>query len=313
MLKVSVVVPVYNSGLYLRECIESVLNQTYKNIELVLVNDGSKDDSGIICQSYTSDSRVLYLYQQNQGVSVARQNGVDHATGEWVLFVDSDDTIPLDSIEKMISISSGVDIVAGATDRDRRHKLLPDLISSEEYVKLLYSENFGPSPVCKLFKRTLFTNNTIRQFKKFASGEDLLMNLSISVSNNRDVRVCKDCVYFYRLNESSATHSFRKSYDYCLSYFGVKEQIVTGSIQGFEIGKLGIRQKIRFFYQIVHGLNFKNDRKNGFVNSLKEDIIKYQPLNFMDRVALNSENRGLLKIMYYLYRIRVRATRRLYF
>lgn len=313
MSKVSVVVPVFNSGIYLRECIESVLNQTYQNIELILVNDGSKDDSGIICQSYTSNSKVIYIYQHNQGVSVARQNGVDHSTGEWVLFVDSDDTIPLDSIERMINMSSNVDIVAGATDRDRRHKLLPDQIGPKEYKELLYSENFGPSPVCKLFKRTLFTNDTIRQFKQFASGEDLLMNLSIAVSNNKDVRICKELVYNYRQNLNSATYSFMKSFDYCELYFNTKKKIVNGSITCDSEIKLGLRQRIRFFYQTVLAQGFNNEVKHPFVQELYTDITNAERYNIIDRLALKSKNAKLQKLFYYVYRVRVRLSGRLYF
>lgn len=313
MSKVSVVVPVYNSGIYLRECIESVLNQTYQNIELILVNDGSKDDSGIICQSYSSNNKVKYIYQQNQGVSVARQNGVDHSTGEWILFVDSDDTIPLDSIERMINISSDVDIIAGATDRDSRHKLLPDIIGPEEYIELLYSENFGPSPVCKLFKRTLFTNGTIRQFKQFASGEDLLMNLSIAVSNKKDVRICKESVYCYRMNESSATHSFRYTYDYCEQYFFAKEMIIKDLFSIDKTKALGIRQKIRFFYLALASSNYCVERENNFVRALLLDIRRFQSNDLIDRFALRCENPYLLRICYYVFRIRVRLTGRLHF
>ena len=311
--KVSVIVPIYNSERYLRECIDSILNQQYKDIELILVNDGSTDESGRICESYSSNHNVKYIFQTNQGVSVARQNGVNNAEGYWILFVDSDDTLPANAIAQLMSISSNVDIVAGATDRDKRHKTLPDYISALDYVKMLYSENFGPTPTSKLFKISLFSDNTVKQFKQFASGEDLLMNLSLAVANKKDVRVCKDSTYHYRKNDNSVTHKFRKTYEYCSKYFVIKENVVKNMLQRDEAQRLGLRQKIRFFYQIVVGAGFVNDNSDDFVKNLKGDLIKYQPYNFLDRVALTSNNRLFLRMMYYLYRIRTRVSGRVYF
>ena len=313
MPTVSVVIPIYNSERYLEECILSVLNQSYKNIELILVDDGSSDNSGSICNRFCDRKNVRYIRQINRGVSFARQSGVNAATGEWILFVDSDDTIPFDSIQKMVSISAGVDIVAGATNRDHRHKLLPDYISSGEYTDLLFSENFGPSPVCKLFRHSLFSDNTIKQFGNYASGEDLLMNLSLAVSNKKRVRVCKEPIYYYRSNECSTTHRFQYTFDYCLSYFQSKESIVKEHLSNEAITILGLRQKIRFFYHVVVSSGFHNNNAHPFVKELFTDLSKYQRYNVFDRFALICTNRTLLKLTYYFYRLRVRITRRLYF
>lgn len=89
---ISIIVPIYNAELYLRECIESILNQTYKDIELILVDDGSTDSSSFICNEYVSnDSRVKYFYKENSGVSNARNFGIDKASGDYLMFIDSDD------------------------------------------------------------------------------------------------------------------------------------------------------------------------------------------------------------------------------
>ena len=103
MCKVSVVVPVYNSEKFLEYCIQSILNQTYTNIELILVNDGSTDNSLNICAKYKlEDDRVVVINQKNMGVSVARNNGIIHATGEYLQFVDSDDFVDINMTEKLI-------------------------------------------------------------------------------------------------------------------------------------------------------------------------------------------------------------------
>ena len=94
---ISVIVPVYNVEPYLRECIESILGQTYRDFELILVNDGSTDDSGTICDEYAAqDTRIRVLHQKNSGVSVARNVGLDSVQGEYIAFVDSDDRVSKD-------------------------------------------------------------------------------------------------------------------------------------------------------------------------------------------------------------------------
>ena len=92
--KISVIVPVYNTEKYLKQCIESILNSTYRNFEIILVNDGSTDRSEKICRYYSKkDPRVKVLNQEHSGVSTARNKGIDSSEGEWIVFVDSDDRI----------------------------------------------------------------------------------------------------------------------------------------------------------------------------------------------------------------------------
>lgn len=93
----SIIIPVYNVEPYLKECLNSVLNQSYKNLEILIVDDGSTDNSGLICDSYCYDPRVTVFHQPNSGVSVARNTALDHASGEYIFFVDSDDFIHPDT------------------------------------------------------------------------------------------------------------------------------------------------------------------------------------------------------------------------
>ena len=109
---ISVIIPVYKAEEYLERCVDSVLAQTYSNLEIILVDDGSPDNSGQICDRYAEkDSRVKVIHKKNGGVSSARNAGLDVATGEFVAFVDSDDFIAPDMYEKlMVSLSSGSDL-----------------------------------------------------------------------------------------------------------------------------------------------------------------------------------------------------------
>ena len=100
--KISVIVPVYNVKLYLHKCVDSILNQTYQNIEVLLIDDGSTDGSSDICDSYTEkDSRIKVVHKKNGGLSSARNTGLDMATGEYILFVDSDDYIDIEMIRRL--------------------------------------------------------------------------------------------------------------------------------------------------------------------------------------------------------------------
>ena len=110
---VSIIVPVYNVEKYIEECIDSLINQTYKDIEVILVDDGSTDASGEICDRYAQkDSRVKVYHNENDGPSKARNFGLDKATGEFVTFVDSDDWIESEAIELLISvIEDDIDVI----------------------------------------------------------------------------------------------------------------------------------------------------------------------------------------------------------
>lgn len=108
---VSVIIPVYNVAPYLREALDSVVQQTYSNLEILIVDDGSTDGSGEICEEYRSDDRVQVIHQENRGLSAARNTGLDRAAGEYIAFLDSDDAWRPDFIEKMLEAVENADIV----------------------------------------------------------------------------------------------------------------------------------------------------------------------------------------------------------
>ena len=110
MVKVTVIIPVYNTEKYLAECIESAINQSLRDIEIILVDDASPDNAGKICDEYAAkDSRIKVIHQENQGVSAARNNGLEHANGEYVYFLDSDDMIEESFLEKAYNVAKAND------------------------------------------------------------------------------------------------------------------------------------------------------------------------------------------------------------
>lgn len=142
---VSVIVPVYNCKEYLPKCIESILNQTYPQIQLILVDDGSSDGSGEICDTFAAkDRRIQVIHQKNQGVSAARNAGLDAAAGEYLLFVDSDDQIAADTIETSLNgfVDDTIDVVVfGVTkirERESSQQPLPMEVGIYAKEEMLY-------------------------------------------------------------------------------------------------------------------------------------------------------------------------------
>ena len=106
MVKVSVIVPVYNGGDFIETCIKDILNQTLKDIELILVNDGSEDNTLDICKKYAEyDNRIILINQENKGVSIARNNGINKAKGKYICFIDSDDRIKEEYLETLYNLA----------------------------------------------------------------------------------------------------------------------------------------------------------------------------------------------------------------
>ena len=114
-MRLSIIVPVYNVESYLSECIESVLNQIYPNYEMILIDDGSTDGSGVLCDELAAkDARIRVIHQENGGLSAARNTGIRNSTGDYILFLDSDDFLDPDATEELLSCqSSGVDVLMG--------------------------------------------------------------------------------------------------------------------------------------------------------------------------------------------------------
>ena len=131
-MKVSVIVPVYKVEKYLKKCIDSILNQTYRDLEVILVDDGSPDQCGTICDRYgREDSRVHVIHKENGGLSDARNTGVERASGEYILFVDSDDYIEPELVEKTVKAAekTGCDLVMFDYIREEENLAFPAIRS----------------------------------------------------------------------------------------------------------------------------------------------------------------------------------------
>ena len=209
---ISVIVPIYNVQLYLCECVESLLNQTYKNIEIILIDDGSTDASGAIGDRYAKmDKRVRIVHQNNQGLSAARNKGIELSQGDYLFFVDSDDFIEPSALERLYNritlddsqIAIGAMQRIGRLDSTRFGDLRDEIISGTDAVKRLYGpSSYVMTSICgKLFKKSLF--ETIR-FPVGKMHEDNFITHKLYLKSDR-ISTASNYVYAYVFRNGSLT------------------------------------------------------------------------------------------------------------
>ena len=216
--KVSVIVPVYKVEAYLQECIDSILAQTFTDFELILVNDGSPDNCGAICdQNAARDSRIRVIHQENQGVTRARANGVAAAKGEFINFVDSDDTIPTHSLATLAAHADGAtDIVLGKYQGGK----CPDAgeIPIDKYREITVTcSTIHGGPYARLFRRTLFDNKVFATPTCVRYGEDHVMNIHLAYKAQGRIYSTNTTVYYYRSNADGAATTC-KTPEYIAAY-----------------------------------------------------------------------------------------------
>ena len=213
MPKVSIIVPVYKVEKYLPHCVESILAQTYTDWELLLIDDGSPDGSGRLCDFYSSeDSRIRVFHKENGGVSSARNLGLDNVRGEWVTFVDADDAIEPETLLECSTHFEKADIVrfsmkfVYSEDGSQTSEIAFPQIRKEQYLSKIASRETIMGVWGGLYLVDLFKDTNLRFNESLVSGEDWLM-LTRLVMRARQVKIIDMPFYLYtKYNESSATH-----------------------------------------------------------------------------------------------------------
>jgi len=226
MPKLSVIVPVYNTEKYLRECIDSILGQTFTDFELILVDDGSTDSSGAICDEYAQmDERIHVIHQKNGGITVARKSGVRHATGEYVTFVDSDDWIHKDMYRIMLTqeaadvricnlvkaTSTGMfemSCFAEPGHYDKRK------LEAHFYPTMLFDYDHcqpavHPSLCNKLIRTEIIRNVIVHVDDSITYGEDALCSYACMLDASQ-IFVVDQGLYYYRQNMESVTNVYNR-------------------------------------------------------------------------------------------------------
>lgn len=209
---VSVIVPVYKAESFIGKCIESILGQTYRDLELILVDDGSPDRSGAICDEYAAkDERICVIHTSNHGVSHARNTGLDRATGEYVCFVDSDDWIAPNYIQNLLP-EQGEDLVHGGYVRMANGVMIEKVfIQAHTTNRSQWKENFEENwlkgalmaPWGNSYKRAIIEKHHIRFHTDIDIAEDTVFNLEYLIHCDQ-VRYHEQCDYFYKTDNGDS-------------------------------------------------------------------------------------------------------------
>ncbi|WP_303997430.1 glycosyltransferase family 2 protein [Megamonas hypermegale] len=316
MVKVSVIIPVYNVESYLERCLNSVLNQTYKDIEIILVNDGSTDSSGEICDKYgNKDKRIKVLHQINKGVSYARLNGFNISQGEYITFVDPDDYLALQMVEKMVYAieNKNVDMVSCQV-KEINFKGIKNLMirprlgyyNKNDIIHLLknnaiYDKNSEISGMnvwvwSKLIKRK-FLENSLKKALKIVYAEDQIIIVSLLYDIN-SMYVIPDYLYYYdccRIGQ--VTRSYNEMIWKHIEEYFKKILMIDGNKYLIEQIDNKVIALISFFVSI----GLKNNNRNVIIK-LKKDTNLLKRINFNRLSFKNKIKYVLLKYnMEYIY------------
>lgn len=305
---ISIIVPVYNKEKVVRRCVESILKQTYKNIEVIIVDDGSKDNSLKICrQLELNDSRIKVIYKKNGGVSSARNEGLKIAQGQYIGFVDSDDWIENNMYEKLYKamIKNDADIascyftyeknglIEEATYKQCKFKDETCLSKEECCIELtkIYNRHIGWENCNKLFNKRVLKN--IKFDSTITNGEDWLFFCSV-LSVSKKIVYIPNNLYHYVYEENSASNFYRNSY---LSACKASEKVLKLNLPFTKKSENNIKESIAQ----TASLCLYNWRKRNDI-SIK-DIKEAQKYikNYRKYVYLNKEVRFKRKIKFFIY------------
>ena len=214
MPTISVIVPVYNAERYLGSCLDSIIAQSFDDFELILIDDGSTDGSGVICDQYcTRDHRFTVIHQKNQGSSSARNRGLDICRGEYICFIDADDWVASDHLENLYNTiqRNNADIASIAFYQNDRNgnvtyvKNKPSDLSSKTMIKEGLIGSLHAGVVLKIFKAELIRNNRII-FPEYNYFEDMFFSIC-SLKNASTIAYSSKATYFYQYNPNSQTNN----------------------------------------------------------------------------------------------------------
>ncbi|MGP1586915.1 MAG: glycosyltransferase [Treponemataceae bacterium] len=272
---ISVIIPVYNAENYIRECLESIINQTYKNLEIILVDDGSTDNSGKICDEYAQkDSRIKVIHKENVGQQKARMSGIKIATGDYVSFIDSDDYIELNTYQTFYKqFCAGYDVICfgmNLVDQNRNFislrtdKLPEKLYESQEDIAFVLKNfiscdkndytSYGilNSLATKVIKKTIIDKIIEKDIYYIRIGEDFQFTL-LALLQCKSIFITHTPFYNYRQNSDSVTHNLHENY------------------------LTELNELYKFFIKETKDCPYKDEMKEKFVQRFMHDVINLTP------------------------------------
>jgi len=293
--KITIIIPVYNVEEYLKECLESVLRQTYSDIDIILINDGSTDSSLKICKEFqTKDKRISIYNQENKGLAEVRNKGIELCKTEYFVFVDSDDILEPNFIEQLVLYKNRYqsDIIVASVYRKKKEKLenwrgkIKEYTGEEIIKKIISEKNFYTSACGKLLKKDLFKNI------KFPSGriyEDLSTMYKVYLVTQKKIIIIGEKLYFYRIREGSIlnTKFYLQKMDIFKAIEEMKENLNFKYLN--ELNTLEIESILSFLISIaINDLpyaNITNIFKQKLKKNFKNILFNYK-INFFKKCLI---------------------------
>lgn len=292
--KLSIIIPIYNTEAYLPRCIDSILSQSFTDYELLLIDDGSIDNSGSICDKYAQqDNRIKVFHKKNGGLCSARNTGLDHAQGEWIYFVDSDDELMPEGLRTLADcISDDVDVVMGGYEQydldgnliqtEQKHSI--QTLSRRDSLLVLFPEHtiiysYLGYVWNRLFRKRIIQDHSLRFDDTVGTKEDTLFVTQYLCKSNGKTRFTTTPIYKYIAHENSTMHSllFRYNPKYTDSFNAVVKmhnairQLPETDRRLSKASKFAIVQRI---YMILNRMQVHNVVDTKCISKLKRRAIK---------------------------------------
>ena len=267
MDKISIIIPVYNVEAYLRKCLDSVIAQTYTNVEIILINDGSTDDSGVICDEYAkADSRIKVFHQPNKGASAARNIGLKNFTGQYIGFVDSDDWIEPNMYEVLYNLikakNTSFSVVSYFKEFDDRSVPMIDLeaistecISQIDIIKYIFRgdiyKGFCIVGWNKLYNAEFLQKNEIFYDETQITANDVLYTMAVVLSSNCTASYVDIPLYHYRVRDSSLMRATSASVLATNTLAALKKVIDMLVNSGYEYLTVLVKKEICYYASVI--------------------------------------------------------------
>lgn len=304
---ISVIIPVYNVKQYIERCIDSVLNQTYKNIEIILVDDGSNDGCNEICNMYAEkDKRIKVVHIKNSGVSNARNLGIRLANGDFITFVDADDYIDTSCIEKMYKLCKDeqcdIGIVGTLENNELTNKTntsgesIDMVLSAENALKEMLNEKYYYGNVWgKIYKTDIWKN--IHFNEDTVIGEDMEVLYKVLLKSNKVKINTNERLYYYtkNRNDSATKSNYNKNWE---KEIAICENILKDCRENHkDVFPFALKRYIRINYScIVKILTYDSENKEVYTQ-LRKNILKYNEYGIYNKFDLKMK----VKIRLVLY------------
>lgn len=313
-IKVSIIIPVYNAEKYIVECIEKVTNQTMKDIEIIIVNDGTKDSSILKIEEFFKDKRVKLINKKNSGASSARNSGIRTAEGEYIFFLDSDDYIEINTIQELYTKAekNNLDVVVcdiKIFGENIKERIWQDttfrenkIFTGKDYLEEYFLGNGSPAIWNKLWKRELYIENKIFYPENISYGEDGAIMPKLMINASKVGKINKAFYNYRQQKNSMMSKKGKKVMEYLKVYNLIDEYLIKIDKNWFK--KYQYTFKLNYVYEHLLLLNkfSKEVKENEEYKLLYKNF--FVDIKNSDEIYLKSENmKGRLKnIIYKAYR-----------